>query len=336
MDIFLLDAIVEGDAAAMKMQLDAVPTGEDVNLLINSPGGSIVEGMAMATLIKQHPSTVKAQVIGLAASMSTIVALSADSVSMVDGGIWMIHHPVVPIGGNAKALRQSADLAEAISKPMINIYAKKTGIDKKAISALMDEQALMPAKKAKKLRFIDSIDQPLAMVAKLDLTNYKDMTIKDLKAKVEDFAKEFGFIETPEDEKPLLEAKAEEANEKVVSEVTEKVKEAKTAEEAISAELVTQLEFAPKMEQVLDALHTITEFIGAQPTEEETKEALKEAAQAAVTDLLKEMKSKVSVPGRSGSPVIAEATPFKAPNDADKMNRFNEHLKKSRNKTTLN
>ena len=335
MDIFLLDAIVEGDAAHMQMQLDSVPSGEDINLLINSPGGSVVEGMAMATLIKKHPAKVKAQVIGVAASMSTIVALAADSVSMIDGGIWMIHHPVVPMGGNAKALRQSADLAEAISKPMINIYAKKTGLHKRAVSKLMDEQELMPASKAKKLRFIDSIEQPLAMVAELDLTNYKDMNIEDLKAKVNDFAKAFGWIETSEDEKPLLEAKKEEEAQKVTDEVTEKVKKAETAEEAISAELVTQQEFAPKMNQVLDALHTITEFISTQPTEKEASEALKEAAQDAVTDLLKEMKSKVSVPGRTGSPVVAEATPFKSPTDADKRKGLQEHIEEKRNKKHL-
>ena len=59
MDIFLLDAIVEGDAAHMQMQLDSVPDGEDINLLINSPGGSVVEGMAMATLIKKHPAKIR-------------------------------------------------------------------------------------------------------------------------------------------------------------------------------------------------------------------------------------------------------------------------------------
>ena len=334
MDIHLFDTIKQGDAAVMQAQLAQVPEGETVNLLINSPGGSIPEGMAIASLIKNHPSPVKANVIGLAASMATIVSLSADSVNMVDGGIWMIHHPSMESGGNAKQLKEKAELVEAISKPMINIYSKKTGLGKKVISALMDEAVPMVAKKAKELRFIDTISEPLAMVAKMDITNYKDMNLKDLKAKVESFAKDFGFIEATAEEQTIIEAQKADKDKEVADAVAKKVLEAENAEQAINAELVTKGEFAPFKDNVMEFMQVISEYITAQPDEDKLKELQKKEAEGAVSDLLKEMKKKVAIPSRTGSPVLTEVQPFKTPTDAERVKSFNAHFEKNLEKLT--
>ena len=331
--VFLFDEINPGSAANMQSQLSLIPDSEEIELLINSPGGSVPEGMAIASMIKNHPSKVTANVIGLAASMATIAAMAADTVNMVDGAIWMIHHPLIATGGNAKELRANAELVDAISKPMINIYSKKTGLGKKVVSALMDEAELMPAHRAKGLRFVDKVTAPLAAVAKLDITNYKDMNLSELKEKVNAFAKDLGWVETSEEEKTVIDAKADDDLLKVDTEVKKAILDSTTAEEAISAELVLKTEFEPKMNQVLDALHTITEFIAQQPTEEETKETQKALAQQAVNDLLKEMKSKVSIPSRTGFPVIAQVeTPFKDTDDNVKQKEFGARIEARYNK----
>jgi len=331
--VFLFDEIIPGSAALIQSQLSNIPEGEEVELLINSPGGSVPEGMAIASIIKSHPTKVTANVIGLAASMATIAAMAADTVNMVDGAIWMIHHPLIATGGNAKELKEKATLVEAISKPMINIYSKKTGLGKKVISALMDEAELMPAARAKGLRFVDKVTAPLAAVAQLELTNYKDMNLTDLKAKVNDFAKELGWADTTEEEKATIEAKAVETVEKVEIEVKKEILDATTAEEAITAELVLKTDFEPQMAQVLDALHTITQFIQEQPTEAETAATQKKAAEAAVTELLKDIKSKVSIPARSGDPVIARVdTPFKDSDDNTKLKEFGARIDARYNK----
>ncbi|GAI89313.1 unnamed protein product [marine sediment metagenome] len=244
----------------------------------------------------------------------------------------MVHHPLVQSGGNSKELKEKAELVDAISKPMINIYSKKTGLGKKVISALMDEGKPMVAQRAKELRFVDTISEPLAMVAKMDITNYTNMNLKDLKAKVENFAKDFGFVETSEDEQIAIDA-AKAIKDKEVSEaVAEDVLAAENAEQAINAELVTKGEFAPFKDNVMDALQTITEFIAGIPSDDELDDLQKKRAEAAVMQLVKDMKKKVAVPNRSGSPVLAEAQPFKTPSDAERVKSFNanveKHLKK--------
>jgi len=332
MDIHLFDEIWPGDAAVLQAQLAQVSEGEDINLLINSPGGSVPEGMAIASLIKQHPSKVTANIIGLAASMATVVALAADNVNMVDGGIFMVHHPSMGGGGNAKELKEKAELVDAISKPIINIYSKKTGLGKKVISALMDKAELMPAKKAKQLRFVDKVTEPLAMVAKLNLTNYKDMNYDSIMAKINDFAKDFGFAETTEDEAKAIKDKKEAEAIKLAEELKAKVLKAETAEEAISAELVTQAEFKPVITELLAATKEILAFITAQPSEKELVELQAKAAQEAVTQLVKDIKNKVQMPVKTGDPVITKVTPFKEDVDTLKARRFEKHYDKTQQK----
>ena len=67
--------------------------GADVTLYIDSPGGEVAAGFAIANQLKRYTGRVTAVVDGMAASIATIVAAAADERFMGAGSMWMIHGP---------------------------------------------------------------------------------------------------------------------------------------------------------------------------------------------------------------------------------------------------
>ena len=154
----------------MQFELDNDPT-DPVNIHINSLGGSVTEGIAMIQILKNSKRTINTNIMGIAASMSAVIAMVGEKVTMSDGSILMIHNAHFESGGDADALRTNADLAEALSDTMAKIFAKKTGLGKRVIKEFMDNETRFTAKEALKNGFIDEIVQPLAVAAKFEIKN---------------------------------------------------------------------------------------------------------------------------------------------------------------------
>lgn len=102
-------------------------TAPTIHLRINSPGGDVFDGRAIATAVAQHKSNVIAHVDGLAASAASYVAIAADSVEMAPGSFLMIHNAWTLAFGNSEDLLQTAALLEKIDASLAADYAKKTG-----------------------------------------------------------------------------------------------------------------------------------------------------------------------------------------------------------------
>jgi len=72
--------------------LAALPANtNEIRLHINSPGGEVFEGIAIANALRNHPARVVAVVDGLAASAASFVATAADEVIMGQNTEMMIH-----------------------------------------------------------------------------------------------------------------------------------------------------------------------------------------------------------------------------------------------------
>jgi ATP-dependent protease ClpP protease subunit len=64
-----------------------------INLRINSPGGSVFDGLTIFNRLREHPATVNVTVDGVAASIASVIAMAGDSVTMGRGAQLMIHNP---------------------------------------------------------------------------------------------------------------------------------------------------------------------------------------------------------------------------------------------------
>jgi len=126
-------------------------------LKINSPGGSVADGLAMANLIASHRPGSSCEIVGLCASMATVIALSTGRVRMCANAIFMIHNPWTETTGDAREHRKTADALDKFAAPILAAYTKKTGRPEAEIQKLMDDETWMNATEAKKLGFIDEI-----------------------------------------------------------------------------------------------------------------------------------------------------------------------------------
>lgn len=144
-----------------------------INLRINSPGGDVFDGRAIATAISQHPSKVIAHVDGLAASAASYVAIAADEVVMAPGAFMMIHKAWTLAFGNQDDLLATAAVLEKIDQSLVETYVAKTGASAEQVAEWMAAETWFTAQEAVDQKFADRVaeDAPSAKAA-WDLSAY--------------------------------------------------------------------------------------------------------------------------------------------------------------------
>ena len=134
-------------------------TSPIIHVRINSPGGDVFDGTAIYNVIKQHKSKVIVHVDGLAASISSIIAMAGDEVRMSENAFMMIHNPYGFVFGTAQDMRERADLLDKITGTIAKTYMNKTGKDEKEIKKLMGSDTWMTAQESIDNGFIDVIEE---------------------------------------------------------------------------------------------------------------------------------------------------------------------------------
>lgn len=143
------------DAKSIVEQLNALP-GNEIVVRIQSPGGSVTEGLAMFNNLKQSAKTVKVFIDGIAASMGSAVAMAGDEINIPSNALFMLHKPSAMVGGNANELRDYADNLDVFEGSLLQIYSDRTG------KAVDDIKALLSDGKDHYFRGQEAIDYGLA------------------------------------------------------------------------------------------------------------------------------------------------------------------------------
>ena len=233
--------------------------GQHVHVRINSPGGEIIDGSAIANALNRHEGGVTVHIDGLAASMASYIAMSGKPTYMSENALLMIHNPWTLAAGEADDLRKQADLLDTMKSTLVRGYQRKSGMPAEEISKLMDEETWLTALEATALGFVDAIEDGIPAAAsardlrarfdsfaqRMDETNsvapetevvasVAEVAVEEAPAAVEAVAPE--VIEEPAAEEAAPEAKADESAEKVASLEAEKA-EAIARAEAAEAEL---------------------------------------------------------------------------------------------------
>jgi len=132
-----------GPDAVTNFLAEAQP-GERVKIEINSPGGLIVPGLAMANSIKNSKAHVVAHVTGIAASMASVIMCACDEIQLEEGSFVMMHNPWSWAEGDADAMRHEADVLDKMKAAIMAFYrgkfAEKTDEE---LSAIMDAETWM-------------------------------------------------------------------------------------------------------------------------------------------------------------------------------------------------
>lgn len=158
--------------------LKAVPMDRAINLRINSPGGSIFDGTAIYNLIAERADKVTAKVIGVAASMASIIMLAAHRTVAAENATIMIHNPSGIAMGDSTTMREMADVLDKLRGQLVNTYAKKTGKSEADIIAAMDATTWFTAQEAMDWGLIDTVSSPVKAAASFDLTRFGEVPEK--------------------------------------------------------------------------------------------------------------------------------------------------------------
>ncbi len=70
-----------------------------INLHIHSPGGAVLDGIAIYNLLKNHPAQKTVYIDGMACSMASAIAMVGNPIIMPENAMMMIHKPRGVAGG---------------------------------------------------------------------------------------------------------------------------------------------------------------------------------------------------------------------------------------------
>lgn len=125
------------DALTIVRELEQLP-GNEIIVRIQSPGGNVLEGLAMYNRLKQSPKKIIVYIDGIAASMGAGVAMAGDVVYIPTNAMMMLHKPSLDgVGGNENDLRDLADGLVKFEQSYAQIHADKTGKTVEEIKALI-------------------------------------------------------------------------------------------------------------------------------------------------------------------------------------------------------
>lgn len=178
-EILLYDEIGNGffggvGAKEFVKDLTALGALSEINLRINSPGGSVFEGMAIYNALVRNKAKVNVHVDGLAASIASVIAMAGDEINIAENALMMIHNPWTLAMGDSDELRKNAELLDKLRDSMLALYVKRTTSDEKAISDMLNAETWLNAEEAKETGFADNITETLEMAAKFDLSRFKN------------------------------------------------------------------------------------------------------------------------------------------------------------------
>ena len=135
----------------------------DVVVNINSPGGDMFEGIAIYNLLREHPAKVTVNVMGLAASAASIIAMAGDDIRMGLGSFLMIHNAWGVVIGNRHDMREAASLFDGFDGALADIYEARTDVERAEIVRLMDAETFMGPSQAVELGFADTVEDGLKL-----------------------------------------------------------------------------------------------------------------------------------------------------------------------------
>jgi ATP-dependent Clp endopeptidase proteolytic subunit ClpP len=133
---------------------------------INSPGGNVWDGLSIYNQLRGRKAPVTTRVVGIAASIASIIALAGDRVEMADAALMMIHDPSGMASGTSEDMRKMADALDQHAEVLVGVYAKKTGRSPESIRAAMKAETWFTTAEAIQFGLVDKPIKQLAMAAK--------------------------------------------------------------------------------------------------------------------------------------------------------------------------
>lgn len=136
----------------LRDQLDAIGAETPLEVHINSLGGYVFAGVAMANFISNHKGKTTCVVDGIAASIASQIFFSADVCKIPSNCYLMLHKPFSELSGNAEELRKAAEVLDTLQAGLETTYQRKAlaGVTAADIHKMVEAETWMTGEEAAK------------------------------------------------------------------------------------------------------------------------------------------------------------------------------------------
>ena len=165
----------ETSANHFREELAKFPNATQINIYINSYGGSVFEGTAIYSQLKRHTAQKTVYIDGFACSVASVIAMAGDKIVMPSNTMMMIHNALNVVAGNSKELRKAADDLDTIMDGNRQAFLTKSNgkITEAKLMELLEAETWLTAKQCLEYGFCDEIAGK-----EIDITNATAMLQK--------------------------------------------------------------------------------------------------------------------------------------------------------------
>lgn len=110
---------------------------EDIDVEINSPGGNYFQGVAIYNLLRMHPKAVNVQILGIAASAASVIAMAGDTIAIAHNAEIMIHEAQGVFIGTKSEMAEAVETLKHIDESMVATYAARSGRPEEEFSEMI-------------------------------------------------------------------------------------------------------------------------------------------------------------------------------------------------------
>lgn len=145
------DDMAPGDVKKFLDQLDGT---ENINIHINSGGGSVFGGIAIYNILRRNNAHKTVYVDGLAASIASVIMMAGDEIVMPKNATVMIHKPSASYfftTKNADDLRKDAESLDTCQEAIMQTYMTKAKVDKEEIEQKVNDETWLTGEEAAEL-----------------------------------------------------------------------------------------------------------------------------------------------------------------------------------------
>lgn len=145
----------EGKEYTALQDIELPPSSEPIEVIINSGGGDVFTGSEIYSRLKDHKGQVIVKIVGVCASIASVIAMAGDTVEMSPTGLFMIHNAMAWTYGNTKEHKKQIEALEVVNNSIALAYQNKTGLPMETIRNLMEEETWFSCDRALEYGFVD-------------------------------------------------------------------------------------------------------------------------------------------------------------------------------------
>lgn len=185
---------------------------KQLNVFINSPGGSVFEGISIKNMLERQKLKgcfINVVIDGLAASIASVIAMAGDKISMPENALMMVHRASCGCFGNADEMRKQIEVLDKIDIVLTNTYVNRSGglLSKEDVQAMFNSgDTWLTAEEAKNYGLCDEITESLKVAACAKSTDFENkIDLDKWSNKVNEWVDESNHDNSVKEEKTSME-----------------------------------------------------------------------------------------------------------------------------------